>query len=51
VTTDSNNLLTINESFVANKWYFMIFELDDVNKTAKFYLNNPLVPHTQATFT
>lgn len=48
-TTNVNNTFTITNTFVAWKWYYMIFELDDTNKNANFYLN--WVLHSTQSFT
>lgn len=48
-TSGANNTLTINQAFTPWVWYYVIFELDDIAKVARFYLN--WVLHTSQWFT
>ncbi len=46
---DANNTFVISKTFNSNQWYHVIFELDNVDKKARFYLDGSL--YAQQAFT
>lgn len=46
---DSNKTFVINNAFVPNQWYHVVFELDNADKKARFYLNGSLFAEQEFT--